>query len=630
MSGYGWAGTAAGFLATDATDIKRSLEAHHYGTMNENASGSQVAAWRDEIRILTDGLRSCVRQDEAAVDWSIVLEYELPMEGGRRPDVVVLAGETVIVLEFKGGMMKPTVPAVDQANAYARDLAEYHEVTHGYGTGRDERTVVPLLVLTSLEYAGTDVGKAIVVGRQDVGRWLTDLATPGSIDLEAWLASAYAPLPTLIKAAKRIFDHENLPHVRKARSAKIPETVELVGQLAVQAENNGKRFLVLVTGVPGAGKTLVGLHAVYEHSCETRVGTFLSGNGPLVQVLQGALKSSVFVKDLHAYVRNYGINERQPTEHVVVFDEAQRAWDAEFMDVKKGIPRSEPDLLISAAERLPEWACFVGLVGEGQEIHSGEEGGLGQWADAIRSAPGSSDWEIHCPPHLADGFAGLSVETHPLLNLTVSLRSRQAEKLHDWVVHLLNGSSDLARSLAPQVKDGFVMYLTRDLEIARRYCNQRYGDDLDARYGLLASSHAKTPPSFGVDNSFQATSHMNVAKWYNAPADDEKSCCQLAKPVTEFSCQGLELDLPVVTWGEDFLWTGSAWTYKPVRRRYPLDDPEEIVRNVYRVLLTRGRDGFVAFVPPDPRFDDVAEYLLGCGLATLSGEQLAIDRSMAG
>lgn len=629
MNGCGWAGPSSRFVDTEPSALLQSLRLHHDEFLSQAASGSQEAAWTDEIRIMQTALRRCIAENEQAADWSVILEYELPMEGGRRPDVVVLAGETVVVLEFKGGMIKPTVPAVDQANAYARDLAEYHEVTHQYGEGRGERSVVPLLVLTAVEFAGHDVGKAIVLGRQDIADWLLQLATTGEIDLDGWLNSSYAPLPTLINAAKRIFEHEDLPHVRRARSARIPETVDLVNQLASDAEWDGARSLVLVTGVPGAGKTLVGLRAVYEYSTEDRIATFLSGNGPLVQVLQDALKSRVFVKDLHAYIRNYGINERQPTEHVVVFDEAQRAWDRNYMFTKKGVERSEPDLLIAAAERLPDWSCFVGLVGEGQEIHSGEEGGLIQWATAIREAGSVDQWVIHAPPHLADVFSGFTVHEHDLLDLTVSLRSRQAERLHEWVVHVLNGSAELAHALAPKVRESFVMYLTRNLEFAQRYCDQRYADDDIARFGLMASSHNKTPPKFGVDNSFMATSRMNVAKWYNAPPDDEKSCRQLERPVTEFGCQGLELDLPIVTWGEDFLWTGATWDYKPVRRRYPLEDPQEIVRNVYRVLLTRGRDGFIVFVPDDQRFDATAEFLLQCGLTTLAAEQQQIDARSA-
>jgi DUF2075 family protein len=631
MRGYGWAGTVGYFVALDPANVLESLEDHHTSLIGGGGSGSQIEAWRDEILIMQDSFLACTKQDPRAAEWSVILEYELPMEGGRRPDVVVLAGSTVIVLEFKGGILKPTVPAIDQVNAYARDLAEYHEVTHEYGLGLEERSVIPILVLTSVETIGADVGQAIVVGRQDISEWLLGLAIEGSISLVDWLNSAYAPLPSLVSAAKRIFEHEDLPHVRRAKSARIPETVELVTALAEQAESTGRRYLVLVTGVPGAGKTLVGLRAVYEHSSDERVATFLSGNGPLVQVLQDALKSRVFVKDLHAYVRNYGINERQPTEHVVVFDEAQRAWDSDFMFEKKGINRSEPQLLIGAAQRLPDWSCFVGLVGEGQEIHSGEEGGLGQWAAAISELPDADQWEVHCPAQLVDVFDGIAVRAHDLLDLTVSLRSRQAERLHDWVVHLLNGSADLARAVSVHARaEGFVMYLTRHLEFAERYCEQRYGDDPNARYGLLASSHAKVPPEFGVNNSFMATSRMNVAKWYNADPDDAKSCCQLDQPVTEFGCQGLEVDLPIVTWGEDFLWTSSSWQYKPIRRRYPLEDPQEIVRNVYRVLLTRGRDGFIVYVPDDPRFDETADLLIASGLTTLASEQAAIDESLAG
>jgi DUF2075 family protein len=298
---------------------------------------------------------------------------------------------------------------------------------------------------------------------------------------------------------------------------------------------------------------------------------------------------------------------------------------------KKGIKRSEPQLLIGAAERLPEWSCFVGLVGEGQEIHSGEEGGLGQWAAAIRELPDAEDWEVHCSSQLADEFSGLEVTEHDLLDLTVSLRSRQAERLHDWVVYLLSGSAELARAVSVHARsEGLVMYRTRNLEHAKRYCDQRYGDDANARYGLLASSHAKVPPRYDVNNSFMATSRMNVAKWYNADPDDPKSCCQLDQPVTEFGCQGLEVDLPIVTWGEDFLWTGRGWDYHPIRRRYPLEDPQEIVRNVYRVLLTRGRDGFIVFVPDDPRFDATAAFLESSGLSTLADEQREIDRRAAG
>jgi hypothetical protein len=467
-----------------------------------------VTAWVTELEILHSAASEVA---EAIANWSVVFEYELPLEGGRRPDVVVLAGETVVILEFKGGLLQPTRAAVDQVNAYARNLAEYHEQTHQMGLGRMERSVIPVLVLPSASNLFVDNYEALVVSPDNLGDLLGQLSTRGEIDLDAWLTSAYAPLPTLVRAAKAIFDHEDLPHVRAARSAKVPETVELVIQLAEQARQDGRRHLIFVSGVPGAGKTLVGLRAVYEHSDDHAIATFLSGNGPLVKVLQDALKSTVFVKDLHAYIRNYGINERQPTEHVVVFDEAQRAWDRAFMKTKRDVDASEPELLIRAAQRLPGWAAFVGLVGDGQEIHSGEEGGLGQWADAIASGGDAKAWVIHTPPRLANTFNGLSTRVHELLDLTVSLRSRQAEQLHEWVAALLDGDVSVARKVADQIDpEEFVMYQSRNLNDLATYCRDRYLDEVDARFGLVGSSHARNLPSFGVDNSFMASKTMNL------------------------------------------------------------------------------------------------------------------------
>ncbi len=142
------------------------------------------------------------------------------------------------------------------------------------------------------------------------------------------------------------------------------------------------------------------------------------------------------------------------------------------------------------------------------------------------------------------------------------------------------------------------MYVTRDLDVARAYVRRRIDGEPDKRVGLLASSHAKRLEAHGVPNSFMATSHMNVARWYNAPPDHPEASNALTQPVTEFGCQGLELDLPIVCWGEDYLWSNDAWRRTPIRRRYPQDDPMVLLENAYRVLLTRGRDGVVVFVRP--------------------------------
>jgi DUF2075 family protein len=537
---------------------------------------------------------------------SLVLEYELPFEGGRRPDVVLLLGGAIVVLEFKGS---PAVEQahLDQVSAYRRDILEYHEASR-------DLPVHAVLVMSSDDSVDELAGDVQIVGRDSLAACLSELACPGSIDLDAWLRAPYAPLPSLVEAARRIFQHDPLPHVRRAIAARVPETVGLISALASEARDEQRRRLIFLTGVPGAGKTLVGLRVVYEHHTDEASSTFLSGNGPLVTVLRDALRSGVFVRDLHKFITSYGTTDRVPAQHVVVFDEAQRAWDREYMQTKRGIARSEPELLISIGERIPNWSTLVGLVGSGQEIHSGEEAGLSQWRDAVLAA--SEEWELFCPPGVATEFSDLNVTTHDDLSLDVSLRSRRAETLHLWVQNLLDGALPEAEKLSDQIReDDFTLYVTRDLDAARDYLQERYSGEDDARYGLVASSHATNLQERDVDNSWIATSRMNIAKWFNADREDPKACCALVQPVTEFGCQGLELDMPVVCWGNDLRWEGNGWVPRPRRRRYALDDPVRVLLNCYRVLLTRGRDGAIIWVPLDPDMDETQAALIDAGAA---------------
>jgi DUF2075 family protein len=591
--------------------ILGALERHHHHLWGAGPAQSQRQAWRDEYAAMQDALRSCARTlPGEAPHWGIVFEYELPLEGGRRPDVVVLAGRALVVLEFKS-MALPAQADVDQVSAYARDLIDYHRASH-------ELVPYAVLVLTGAAPGFARSYEDVVLTAPDgIERYLFDAREPGHIDLDGWLSAPYHPLPTLVEAARRIFQHEPLPHVKRALAAGVPETVELLGELVDRASSEQHRLLAMVTGVPGAGKTLVGLRLVYERSTVDERATFLSGNGPLVAVLQDALRSRVFVRDLHAFIRTYAMNSRVrvPDEHVIVFDEAQRAWDRNYMTTNRQVASSEPQLLVDIGEKIRDWAALVGLVGEGQEIHSGEEAGLDQWREAASPPHAKERWVVHCPPKLVDMFAGLPVETHDRLDLTVSLRSRRAERLHDWVQLLLNASIPLAARQATRIQaEAYPMYVTRDFDEAKEYVRRRFVDENGKRYGLLASSHAKQLRKFGVDNGYQATSRMNIAKWYNAPPDDPKSSCALAQPVTEFGCQGLELDLPIVCWGEDLRWQHGAWLLTPIRRRYPQDNPEQLLRNTYRVLLTRGRDGVVVFVPPIKLLDETEHILLAAGL----------------
>jgi hypothetical protein len=606
---WGWAGSVEQFLETPLDQWLDSLSAHTRALIGGSPSSQQVTAWRDEHDVLRVALRDVCVAEPAATGWGLVFEYELPLEGGRRPDVVVLTGHAMAVLEFKQDP-RVTPAAIDQVKAYARDLMEYHAASHGVRAN-------PVLVLTRASDPPSD-DEVQIVDPTSLAAAVLRSARPGHIALDEWLHARYEPLPMLVAAARRIFQHEPLPVIKSALATSIPQAVELLGQLAEEAGRDRHRVLAFIAGVPGSGKTLAGLSLVYERVSRMSAATFLSGNGPLVEVLRDALKSRVFVNDLHAFIKTYGTSTRIPNEHVIVFDEAQRAWDADYMKYKNGIHRSEPDLLVDVGERLPEWAMLVGLVGDGQEIHVGEEAGIDQWHDAVRPSRGRQQWRVHCPPRLRSAFTEVAAQEHEVLDLTVSLRSRRADHLHDWVVALLDGRLGDAARLATRIHAAaYPMYVTRDIDAARRYVWDLYGNNVEKRYGLLASSRNTNLPKHGVDSSFPATKKIKLARWFNESRGHPQSCCELRDVITEFQCQGLELDLPVVCWGNDLTWTGRAWDYRPVRSQYPMHDQAAIRRNAYRVLLTRGRDGMVVFVPPERAMDQTEHALLAAGVRPL-------------
>ena len=586
---YGWIGTGCEIADIRPDSVERVLRESYATYYTGSAGDAQVAAWRDELAWLSASFKSVPE----TCDWGVVLEYELPGEGGRRPDVVVLTSNRLIVLEFKRGRMRPG--HLDQVKAYAADLADYHSESH-------DLPVDPVLVYTDRPGVRVEEDGVRVVGPDRLPETFRDLdGFDGVQDVQRWVRGTYAPLPSLVGAAKRIFRDEPLPALRRAESAGIPELLTWLHSLAADAERGGERHLVLISGVPGSGKTLVGLQFVYEHGAEQeRAAVLYSGNDPLVQVLQHVLGSGVFVRRWHDFDLQAGARSRLPDHNVLVFDEAQRAWDGDRMRERKRIAQSEPELVVEVATRLPSWSLVIGLIGEGQEIYLGEEAGVGQWAEAVRRAP--AHLTVHVPDHLAETFAGCDVRPNERLNLTRTLRTHRAEDSAEWARSVLEGRLGRADELAVALdRARYEIYVTTDLLQAKRYVLDRYDSADDKTFGLLASSKARNLKPLGVDNEFQATSRLKIGPWFADPSDSPYSCRQMTAPVTEFQCQGLELDLPILCWGDDLGWEG-AWQSRRVTR--DARDSHQLRLNSYRVLMTRGRDGLVIWVPPNlPRGD---------------------------
>ena len=645
----GWRGTIPAFVMEESASIRRALE-----DFIEDAGDSQKRAWRDSIPQLKEVFDRYLSGDSPGKNGAI-LEYTLPMEQGRRPDVIVLDNGAVIVLELKGyGIVKQE--DVDQTSAYARDLRHYHSMCR-------DRQVVPILVPLRLPRGPWERNGEVLVCGPDMLPGLLQQITAASestaLDSEDFLGGDYEPMPTLVEAARRMFEEGDLPNIRRAKAATDP-ALESCLEIVNEAARTGTRRLILLTGVPGAGKTLVGIRISYDRStlelaiprAMARPGgqtemvdpsvtsIFLSGNGPLVEVLQDALgkESKNFVQPVRSYVKHHFGSRggsRVPYHHVLIFDEAQRAWDRDKVERghKGELVGSEPDLFVDMAERVPGWSVIVGLIGTGQEIHDGEESGVSQWLEAVAGSKNPEAWSIHAPPAIAShlGESGIKVNSERLLSLNVMLRSHFAENVHDWVDGVIGEterSSEELRVMATDLQEeGFRMYWTDNLSRAKAYVMNRYEGMLDKRYGLIASSRDKAlAPT--IPNDFMSTKNVRKGAWFNAAPEHPRSCCQLNTCMTEFGVQGLELDFCLIGWGTDYVLTDEGWSNHLMKRHargIPVQDPLALRRNAYRVLLTRARDGFVIYVPPDvglePQHDGALrltrKWLSDCGIELL-------------
>lgn len=586
---------AKSFFQLSLQEFMNHMKLNYIDICGEEAHPLQLRAWEDSFDVLHTHLSELKH-----FHVYMVFEYVLPREGGRRPDLLVLTSSEVLVIEFKERARFQQAD-VDQVSAYARDLQYYHQESH-------ERKVIPYLVPTKALDRRRLFNNVIAISPDllfsDIEQYCTNYYHG---NVEDWLSSNYEPLPSIVEAAKLIYSNKNLPSVHRANSSGLPEALAELQSIVHSAKRDNKKVLILVTGVPGSGKTLLGLQFVYETHLgeETNSGVFLSGNGPLVQVLQVALESKVFIQPLRNFIKQYAFNNTKTSpERIIVFDEAQRAWDREQVNSKHRHDASEPELLIQIADKIEEWTVILGLVGEGQEIHIGEEAGISQWTEAVSNS--DSDWEVISPSKLQNVFKDFQgfINYSDRLDLNTSLRSHIAENVSQFATTLLSGSVENAGGLLRNINDKqFPIYLTRDLEKAKRYVRNRYFDDRNKRYGLIASSRSKILPRFGVDTSFNGTSTVNIAKWFNEDPKHEESGCRLNSVATEFSCQGLELDFPIVCWGEDLIWKNGEWSSE--NHRNPKAKDAHLLRiNSYRVLLTRGRDGMILYLPPDPQLDE--------------------------
>ncbi len=633
LADHGWSSSFPEFREAAAPYVRQSLI-----DFLKIVSPEQLHAWDESIPPLQSEVGQVLTREPSATTYSAILEYQLPMEQ-RRPDVIFLLGGAVLVLELKGKAVAELAD-IDQASAYARDLRAYHRDC-------EDRDVRPALVLMRARgRQGTTAGVQ-VLGPDAIDGLAAEIdgdrPRPGLTREEFLDPAAYRPAPTIVEAARELMESGTLRRIHRAAAATEP-TLEYLAEIAREASRTRTRRLVLISGLPGTGKTLVGLQLAHARFLDdlavprgdekpTAPAVYLSGNGPLVEVLQYELRAAggggkTFVRAIKKYVDQYSRRASLvPPEHVLIFDEAQRAHDADQVAQVHGSSDglSEPEHFIEFAERVPEWCVVVGLLGSGQEIHVGEEAGVGQWRAAILGSTQRGTWTVHAPPTVEAEMAGVpTLEVDPRLHLETELRFHLAQTVHPYVESLLaDATLEVLRATALSLEaDGYTLRVTRDLEEAKHYLRDRYDSDPQARFGLVASSRDQDLVRFGIPNDWSSTKRLKYGPWFVEGDDDSfgRSCRALRDCVTEFGCQGLELDGALIGWGTDFIREGGRWTNRHARsyqRVSRIRNPLQLRRNAYRVLLTRARDGSTVFVPPLPILDETFAYLTDAGFRAL-------------
>ncbi len=612
------------FLLDDSRNILGELTKHHEFSLEEQ----QKNAWVEQIEILKEQL----------IEYKsghIIFEYSIPRMG-RRVDVIFIYTGLVFVLEFKVGEHEYPKHACDQALDYAIDLKNFQEGSHNI-------QLIPVLVSTKakiknniFEQYQDGIFKTLLCNSTNIGAVINYVSSNYGgkiINAVEWENSLYKPTPTIIEAAQALYQGHSVKEISRSDSGAInlSKTSESINKIIDKSKKENLKSICFVTGVPGAGKTLAGLNLANERHkfMDDEHAVFLSGNGPLVDVLQEALarndvetsevkitkinalkKAKSFIQNIHHFRDDALSVDTAPVEKVVVFDEAQRAWThkqtSAFMQKKKGVSNfdmSEPEFLISIMDRHKDWAVIICLIGGGQEINTGEAG-LPEWFLALKKH--FSHWHIFLSTEISDVeytqgtsikeiVGNLKHESLKDLHLSTSIRSFRSENVSKFVKLLLDCEKEDAKKLFTELKDKYPIVITRNIYAAKNWLKQNARGS--ERIGMTASSGAYRLKPCGISVQVK----IDAKNWFLNLKDDVRSSFYLEDVATEFDIQGLELDWTCVAWDADLRFENGAWSYKWFRGAnwQNIKDKESIIylKNAYRVLLTRARQGLVIFIP---------------------------------
>lgn len=633
-------------------------------------SDEQIEAWINQVNHLQEKLT------EANCTGNIIFEYDI-IRLGKRIDVILLIKHMVFSLEFKNGAKLYSARDAEQAEDYALDLKNFHKES-------EDLYVCPILVATDApaydkNKIGSYTDKQIMLQRVNKDTMMSTIkeiyekyGSEESIDFEAWYNSPYCPTPTIIEAATEAYINHTVEDITRSEAGK--HNVDLcenqIQQIIKYAKESKKKCICFVTGVPGAGKTLVGLDIAAKtlSSKDNTKAVYVSGNGPLIKVLRKALvKNAInriadnkfdnlsgserkkiigvsvqtFIQEAYSFRKDMLLNEKQePIENILIFDEAQRCWNKEKMNtwvakkMKKNINMSEPQYFIHAMNRRKDWAVLICLVGLGQDIYDGEVG-INEWfSSVVNHYP---DWEIFYSDEIFNQIEDNCINKDIIvscpnahvkkeLHLSTSIRSFRGNIISLLVDYLLAGKTDAFKKLYSE-RGKYDFFVTRNIKKAKEWARKKVRGS--ERCGVVACSSAQRLKPEGI----YVPTEIDVENWFLAPKEDLRSSNAMEVVASEFKMQGLEIDYSVVCWDADLRRNNDSWDYYNFKgtkwQKRNKTEQKRYLLNAYRVLLTRARQGMIIFVPEgcDPEidstrnskyYDAIYEYLtISCGINEL-------------
>ena len=642
-----------GFIRDTSSSIVGQLVQHAF-----EINKDQSDAWENQIHQLQERLNAC------GMVGDIIFEYDI-VRLGKRIDVVLLIRHMVFSLEFKNGKEIFTAQDAQQAEDYAVDIKNFHKESANL-------YVCPILIATDApkykkpQSIGCYPDKQIHLQRENIETFIPKVAeltelygSDEEIDFQQWFNSPYHPTPTIIAAAVEAYTTHDISEIANSEAGQsdIDACEAEIENVIKYAKENKKKCVCFVTGVPGAGKTLVGLDVVAKnlHKGDESLSVYLSGNGPLVEVLREALKKSVrekkqlnrtteaainaLIQSSFAFKKDNARIQSPTAERILIFDEAQRVWNEQKMASKhKGDPDlsiSEPKLLYRIMDRHMDWAVMICLVGLGQDIYDGEVG-INEWFRC--GIEEFTEWELFYSPDIFTQTEDKDIDVAMIqscprcharipLHLKTSIRSFRADKQCQFVDNLLNNNPEEAKQIYNEIAAKYPIYLTRDYSKAKAWVRSQVRGS--QRCGVLACSSAQRLKPEGI----YVPTEIDVKNWFLAPSNDLRSSNMLEIVASEFKVQGLEIDWAIVCWDQDlrrknhkewdhYSFRGTKWMHrnKAEQKRYLV--------NSYRVLLTRARQGMVIFVPngvdeeedctrKSACYDEIFNYLKLCGIKEL-------------